>query len=262
MELTSKDIILDKNNYMPVNIDKSEIKNIYTAFMSVIFDYLHTFKNNIMEKNGKYSIKVIKKGISMLKNVMNVLFLYTRNTELIYKHLNKSFLYYIEFIEQIGEEGNSFLQLSSKDAMLFVYKKTIFDINIEYKKKMKYTPEEAALIDSILETLNLFIFITEYALFNGIAEFKDVEVEFTRKKIIKLIEKYTKKKNSQLKIMTIDVFNFLIVNNVSVPIIFQTLDYLIQKSDGIKYEKLNKMLMKYSIKNTFNRVKFVNSLLD
>ena len=71
----------------------------------------------------------------MLKNVMNVLFLYTRNTELIYKHLNKSFLYYIEFIEQIGEEGNSFLQLSSKDAMLFVYKKTIFDINIEYKKR-------------------------------------------------------------------------------------------------------------------------------
>ena len=51
MELTSKDIILDKNNYMSVNIDKNEIKNIYTAFMSVIFDYLHTFKNNIMEKN-------------------------------------------------------------------------------------------------------------------------------------------------------------------------------------------------------------------
>jgi len=89
MELTSKDIILDKNNYMSVNIDKNEIKNVYTAFMSVIFDYLHTFKNNIIEKNGKYSIKVIKKGISMLKNVMNVLFLYTRNTELIYKHLNK-----------------------------------------------------------------------------------------------------------------------------------------------------------------------------
>ena len=46
--------------------------------------------------------------------------------------------------------------------MLFVYKKTIFDINIEYKRKMKYTPEEAALIDNILENLNLFIFIAEY----------------------------------------------------------------------------------------------------
>ena len=171
-------------------------------------------------------------------------------------------MYYIEFIEQIGEEGNSFLQLSSKDAMLFVYKKTIFDINIEYKKKMKYTPEEAALIDNILENLNLFIFIAEYALFNEITDFKDVNVEFTRKKTIKLIEKYTKKKNSDLKAMTMDIYNFLIVNNVSVPIIFQTLDHFIQKSDGIKYEKLNKKLMKYSIKNTFNRVKFVNGLFD
>ena len=60
---------------------------------------------------------------------------------------------------------------------------------------MKYTPEEAALIDNILENLNLFIFIAEYSLFNGITDFKDVEVEFTRKKIIKLIEKYTKKEH-------------------------------------------------------------------
>ena len=62
--------------------------------------------------------------------------------------------------------------------------------------------------------------------------------------------------------MATDTYNFLIVNNVSIPVIFQTLDYFIQKSDEIKYEKLNKMLMKYSIKNNFNRVKFVNSLLN
>ena len=62
--------------------------------------------------------------------------------------------------------------------------------------------------------------------------------------------------------MATDTYNFLIVNNVSVPVIFQTLDYFIQKSDEIKYEKLNKMLMKYSIKSNFNRVKFVNSLLN
>ena len=36
---------------------------------------------------------------------------------------------------QISEDNNSYLQLTSKDAMLFVYKKTIFDINTDFKKK-------------------------------------------------------------------------------------------------------------------------------
>ena len=262
MELTNKDIILDKNNYMPVNIDRSEVKNIYIVFVSVIFDYLHSFKTNILKKNSKYSIKVIKKGVSMLKNVMNVLFLYTRNVELIYKHLNKSFLYYIEFIEQIGEEGNSFLQLSSKDAMLFVYKKTIFDINIEYKKKMTFTKEESKYIDNILENLNLFIFMLEYILFNEVTDLTKVDIEFTRKKMIKLLEKYTKKNHSHLKEMTYDLFNFLTSNKVSTPVIFQTIDYFIQRLGDIKYDVFKRRLSKITIKSTINRVKFVNSLLN
>lgn len=262
MELTNNDIIMDKKNYMLIKFDKSDIKKIYIVFVSVLFDYLHTFKHNITEKNGKYSIKVIKKGVSMLKHVMNVLFLYTRNTELIYKHLNKSFLYYIEFIEQIGEEGNTFLQLSSKDAMLFVYKKTIFDINIEYKKKMEYTEIESKTINTILEGLNLFIFIAEYSLFDGITDFKDVDIEFFRKRTIKLIEKYMKKTHPRLNEMTMDIFNFLIANKVEVPIIFQTIEYFIQKVTNVNYEVFKTNLMRASMKNTFNRVKFINSLLN
>jgi hypothetical protein len=262
MELTNNDVIMDKKNYMLIKFDKHDIKKIYIAFISVLFDYLHTFKHNIIEKKGNYSIKVIKKGISMLKHVMNVLFLYTRNTELIYKHLNKSFLYYIEFIEQIGEEGNTFLQLSSKDAMLFVYKKTIFDINIEYKKKMEYSEIESKTIDTILENLNLFIFIAEYSLFADITDFKDVDIEFFRKKIIKLIEKYMKKTHPHLNEMIQDIFNFLIANKIETPMIIQTIEYFIQKIDNINYELFKKNLMRVSMKNTFNRIKFVNSLLN
>ena len=162
MEINKNDMILNKKNYLPISFNKQEINNMYMLFINVLFDYLRTFKSNIKERSKKFSLKVIQKGISMLKNVMNVLFLYTRNTDLIHKHLNKSFLYYIEFIEQIGEEGNTFLQLSSKDAVLFVYKKTLFEINTDYKKKMEYTKQESELIDKILENLNLFIFNKYY----------------------------------------------------------------------------------------------------
>ena len=42
----------------------------------------------------------------------------------------------IEFINQITDDSNKFLQLCSRDASIYVYKKTIFDINNEYRKKI------------------------------------------------------------------------------------------------------------------------------
>jgi hypothetical protein len=61
--------------------------------------------------------------------------MYTCNLQLTYHHCQKSYSYYIEFIGQIGDDAVTYLQLNSKDAALFVYKKTIFDILEEVKKK-------------------------------------------------------------------------------------------------------------------------------
>jgi Glu-tRNA(Gln) amidotransferase subunit E-like FAD-binding protein len=51
-----------------------------------------------------------------------------------YYHSQKAFYYYTEFIGQITGDQNVFLQLTSRDAMMFVYKKTIFEIHNDYKK--------------------------------------------------------------------------------------------------------------------------------
>ena len=61
-----------------------------------------------------------------------------------YFHSQKAYYFYVEFIEQITNDNNTFLQLSSRDASLYVYKKTIFEINMEFKKKIElsFTPEE------------------------------------------------------------------------------------------------------------------------
>src|SRR5210317_348621 len=85
--------------------------------------------------------------------IYNFLLLYTKNLDLTIYHTQKSILYYIEFIGQIGDDNHSFLKLNSKDATLFTYKKTIFDVNQEYRKEY----EESKETKKRLKNLSLFI---------------------------------------------------------------------------------------------------------
>ena len=76
-------------------------------------------------------------------------------------HLEKAYLYYVEFVSQIGEDTNQFIKLNSKDATLFVYKKTIYDINTDYKKNMRLTKKDmkfANMMKKFTEIYNDVIF--------------------------------------------------------------------------------------------------------
>ena len=86
-------------------------------------------------------------------NVFNYIFLHTKNIDITFYHSQKSFYYYVEFIEQITEDKNMFLKLSSRDAAMYVYKKTIFEINNESRK---------FLSEMDTETVNKLYKINEY----------------------------------------------------------------------------------------------------
>ena len=77
-------------------------------------------------------------------------------------HCNKSLCFYVEFIGQIGDDNHSFLQLNSNDASLFVYKKTIFDINNEYRKNFVLTEEDKKKNDIFYLSINIYNYILEY----------------------------------------------------------------------------------------------------
>ena len=87
MELNKNDMILNKKNYLPISFNNKDINNMYILFTNVLFDYLRAFKSNIKEKNKKYSLKVIQKGISMLKNVM-MFYFYTRETVILFINIS------------------------------------------------------------------------------------------------------------------------------------------------------------------------------
>ena len=83
--------------------------------------------------NKEYLKHMITTGITNTSYIYSFLLLYTNNLDLTVYHTQRAILYYIEFVSQIGDGTHNLLKLNSKDATLFVYKKTIFEINEEYR---------------------------------------------------------------------------------------------------------------------------------
>ena len=137
-------------NYKTI-IDNS-ISEILTKFVSVIIEYMRFISEKITMKNKPYYKFIFERGIETLIHVFSVILYYTKNLELTFYHTQKAYYFYIEFIEQISDDNVTFLQLSSRDAIMFVYKKTIFDINNEYRKNIKESTEEEKTILTIVDS--------------------------------------------------------------------------------------------------------------
>jgi hypothetical protein len=139
------------SNYKP-SIENS-ISEILKTFIDILIEYMRFITEKIIMKNKKYYYFIFERGLETLIHVFSVIFYYTKNLELTFYHTQKACYFYVEFIEQISDDNVTFLQLSSRDAILFVYKKTIFDINNEYKKSIHEPISEDKII---LSTINLY----------------------------------------------------------------------------------------------------------
>jgi hypothetical protein len=122
---------------------------IFTKYIGVVSEYFNQCSEMINIPNENYYRYVINKGLETITHVFKMLLLYTKNLQLTYYHCQKSFYYYVEFISQIGENNHSFLQLNSKDASLFVYKKTIYELNQEYRKSFSSTIQDNTIMNNV-----------------------------------------------------------------------------------------------------------------
>jgi len=155
-----KNINNNNNNNNSIMAENHNEMDTYMKYVNVINQYLLFGIETIKNKNSEYLKYILIKGLFTISHVFKMLLLFTQNLDLTYYHCQKSYSYYIEFIGQIGDDAVTYLQLNSKDAALFVYKKTIFDINHEYKKNYYETKTEEIknnIVSMLIEMYNKII---------------------------------------------------------------------------------------------------------
>jgi hypothetical protein len=163
-----KTIVLNKDlNYSLYNIENykkeftCEIDVITEKYNELLIEYFRFITENIKIKNESLTKFIILRGVDTITHVfLNILF-YTKQIDLTFFHCQKSFYFYVEFVSQISEDEKMFLQLTSKDATIYVYKKTIFEINNECKKinneLSNATKEKIEIINSYVHVYKIYL---------------------------------------------------------------------------------------------------------
>ena len=133
------------------------LNDVINKYSSLVIEYLTFIYENIKVQNLTYSKFIVIRGLETITNVFSIILYYTKIIDVTYFQCQKSFYYYIEFIGQITEEQHTFLQLNSRDAITYVYKKTIFEINNDFKKNMSpLTKENEKKFDLINEYIKIY----------------------------------------------------------------------------------------------------------
>lgn len=163
---------------------------LFLKYIGLIHEFIEHSTENIFIQKSDYLKYILITGIKNILYIFNFIILYTKNLDLTIYHTQKAMLYYIEFIGQIGDDNHSFLKLNTKDATLFIYKKTIFDINNDFRK----TYDESEETKIKMKNLHLYIDCYNTALINTInyIEFKDNNLKDLQKitftKLYKIVE--------------------------------------------------------------------------
>mgnify|MGYP001182833278 CR=1 FL=1 len=191
--------------------------SVFKNYINIIDEFLVLANENIYINKQQYYKYIIIHGIKTVTHIFNILFLYTKNLELTFYHMARAFVYYVEFIGQIGDDNHAFLQLSSKDASLFIYKKTIYEIDVNYRKNHKITENDSITFNNITKLINLYNSVLFIAINNSKLE---------NDKTIITIHKYMTK-----KFLKNNLANFLLHIEYYLKIIFFM-------RDKISYEKI------------------------
>lgn len=147
--------LAQSDNYK--SITTAPINEILDKYVLLVIDYMLLIAEKIYIKKSQYYKYIFIRGLDTITSVFKFILFYTKNVDLAYFHSQKAFYFYVEFIEQISNDQNTFLQLSSREACLFVYKKTIYELIHDYKKtNLSNYKAESQLFDDINKYLIIY----------------------------------------------------------------------------------------------------------
>lgn len=101
---------------------------ITKKYAQVISEYYSFVREKLRMKNRSVLHFIIVRGLETITTVFKTILFKTKNLDLAYYHSQKAYYFYVEFVGQISEDEKMYLQLTSRDACIYVYKKTIFHL--------------------------------------------------------------------------------------------------------------------------------------
>ena len=222
------------------NINNSYVE-IITKYMLLINEYFTLCLDTIHISNEEYYKYVIMKGIETINHVFKILLLYTKNLNITYYYCQKSLYYYVEFISQIGDNNHIFLKLNSCDASLFVFKKSIYELNQEHRKTFIMYEEDTIIMKSVEKCITIYNNIIENILYKienkgkemNILNMVEIKTKNIFKQLLNVFEKEEELLNNELMNEYINKVLLLTEDNENI------IDYINLFLEKIKKSELN-----------------------
>ena len=250
--MAEKLIISNTDNYNQ-NFEFSDTKTYVGRYVELINEYMLYVVENMIIQDDAYLLFLIQRGVETIMHSFKFLLMYTKNLELTVFQCKKALYYYIEFIGQISDVSlqHSYLQLNSKDATLFVYKKTIYDINNVYRKNFIQSNNDKLFLNSISNIIVLFNATLFHLLQKERLKYSKKEsiIHFAIDRATSITDKLFNKKNYFLTDSKTELCLFVFR-------IFQTYDI-----DTIKYSNICEIFIKKLRKYKENEIPGVKILL-
>lgn len=262
----------DVNNIDNLNFNINENSNIFILkYFITINEYINLYIDNIydnisinVKKNYRYYIFI--KGLEVLSNIINILLIHTNNLDLVIYYCHKAYYYYIEFISQLDYDNNH-LELTIKDGIIFVYKKTIFDLkdNLNNINKSNINEDNIKKIDNIEKIINIINIFVKIFVIKDILNLniqrnnKDLPINIC---ILKILNKINKIYNNEYefyiyldkieqllssilkiinKINIINNDNYNINNRINFDLLIILIDKIIYRLHQSNIDKINKI---------------------
>jgi hypothetical protein len=112
---------------MRLNTKTPIIDKITDTYVSILKEFIGLINESKHCDNPNNLIITMYIGMNAIHRVFEFILIKTKNIEKVCYYSKKTFYYYLEYMEQI-HSSNLQQNLNQMDAILFVYKKTIFDL--------------------------------------------------------------------------------------------------------------------------------------
>jgi len=213
----------DSRNFCIEETSNEFLSKYYILINQYIGFYVENIYDNItINTDKRYRFYILSKGLEMLSNIMNITIMYTNNIDFAFHYCNKAYYYYIEFISQLDTDNNH-LELNIKDAIIFVYKKTIFEIKepVSTINNCNINEDNVRKTETIKKMINIVNSYVKVFKFKDIinqninnTDFIDAQIVFDKQflKMINRIEKtYSNEKELSRSIGILDnIFNSIV----------------------------------------------------